>query len=255
MKRTLNVVLSHQPAEAVHRTIKAWAGVSSPRDLLLAYGGDREEFGNINHEPKIFIDDPRLRTRDHQREFQSYTGAFKGAAQWLASQAEPIDHVHFAEFDHLPLVPDLNERQISRLTNEHADVLGFHLMRIDGTSNPHFLYHAMNRRLNGFLASISVRDEINAVFSMFVTGSLWTREAFVAVAELEEPFPMYFELYLPTVAHHLGFRLRSFAEQNQFVRNLGDWTNEIDNARRRGAWTLHPVKSPTNLLCEISSEF
>ena len=59
---------------------------------------------------------------------------------------------------------------------------------------------------------------------------------------IDEPFPIYMELYLPTLAHHLGFRVRDFGEQNRFVQVLKDATDDIEQARKEGAWTLHPVK-------------
>ncbi len=59
---------------------------------------------------------------------------------------------------------------------------------------------------------------------MFGSGSFWTREAFCAVCAVEEPFPIYMELYLPTLAHHLGFRVRDFGEQDRFV---GVFENQI----------------------------
>jgi hypothetical protein len=77
---------------------------------------------------------------------------------------------------------------------------------------------------------------------MFGSGSFWTREAFSAVCAVNEPFPIYMELYLPTLIHHLGFRVRDFGDQNHFVRVLDDETNYIEKARAEGAWTLHPVK-------------
>ena len=188
------------------------------------------------------MDDARLRTRDHQREFQSYTRLFQTAARWLKSSGENFQFVHFVEYDHLPLEADLNEKQIERLSIERADVLGFRLLRIDGTSHPHFLYHAMNPKFAAYWSKLSKRPEAEVILSMFGSGSFWTREAFSTIAGFEEPFPMYMEIYLPTLAHHLGFRLRDFAEQNAFVHNLGDRTDMIEHARRLGAWTLHPVK-------------
>jgi hypothetical protein len=59
---------------------------------------------------------------------------------------------------------------------------------------------------------------------------------------VEDPFPVYMELYLPTLAHHLGFRVRDFGDQNRFVQVLKDATGDIDRARAEGAWTLHPIK-------------
>ena len=80
---------------------------------------------------------------------------------------------------------------------------------------------------------------------MLGTGSVWTREAFLAVAAVPEPFPIYLELWLPTVAHHLGFRVRPFQGEaaTGHVRNLGVFSvRETERARRAGAWTAHPVK-------------
>ena len=82
--------------------------------------------------------------------------------------------------------------------------------------------------------------------SMFGSGSFWTKEAFEAVATLPEEIPMYLELFQPTAAHHLGFRVRSFREQSRFVRNLGDLGTQLDSLRTQGAWSAHPVKTLWN---------
>jgi hypothetical protein len=242
MNRVLNLILSHQPARAVAKMIAWWSHCVPNESILIAHGGARNEFEAIEHEQKLFIGDARLRTRDHQREFQSYTGLFQAAAQFLNMNGGKFQFVHFAEYDHLPLAANLNECQMERLTAESADVLGFHLHRIDGTNNPHFLYHAANDEFLSYWTKISRRGEPEVVLSMFGTGSFWSREAFCAVAHVDEPWPIYMELYLPTLAHHLGFRVRDFAEQNRFVRALRDEISHIERARKEGAWTLHPVK-------------
>lgn len=242
MNSVLNLILSHQPAAAVSRMLAHWRRCVPAESILIAYGGTKSEFDAIQHEQKFFADDPRLRTRDHQREYQSYTRLFQEASEFLKTRGEQFRFVHFAEYDHLPLVPNLNERQIERLTSEGADLLAFHVHRVDDTNNPHFLYHAANERFMDFWARITRRPEPEVVLSMFGSGSFWTREAFLAMCAMEEPFPIYMELYLPTLVHHLGFRVRDFGEQNRFVRVLKDETNHIDQAREEGAWTLHPVK-------------
>src|SRR5207237_8494592 len=123
----------------------------------------------------------------------------------------------------------------------------YHLRRVDGTSHAHFLYYAANAQFARFVRRVSVRNDNNVVLSMFGTGSCWKRQAFDTIAQFEEPFPIYFELYLPTLAHHLGFRLRDYAGQDAFVSNLGDRSAEIQKARESGAWSLHPVKNSTSL--------
>lgn len=220
-----------------------WNKCVDSESILIAYGGPKSEFEKIQHSQKFFVEDPRLRTRDHQRELQSYTRLFQKAASFLDADGERFQFVHFAEYDHLPLVPDLNARQIQLLAAEKADVLGFHLHRVDATNNPHFLYHSARRNLASYWKNISVRSEPDVILSMFGSGSFWTRESFRAVATMDEPFPVYMEIYLPTLAHHLGFRVRDFAAQNRFVGILKDRTRNIEEAREQGAWTLHPVKS------------
>jgi hypothetical protein len=243
MQSALNVVLSHQSPSEVDRLAAYWESLVGDGKVLIAYGGPRESFNKIQFNTKIFIDDPSLRTLDHQREGQSYTAVFKEASRWLKNRADQSDFVTLFEFDHVPLLPDLNVRQVERMRIEQADVVAYHLARVDETSHPHYLYYATNREFAEFFGDLSVRSDRNVVLSMFGTGSCWKREVFDAVAEFNEPFPVYFELYLPTLAHHLGFRLRDYGDQDAFVSNLGDRGAELESARDRGAWTLHPVKN------------
>lgn len=242
MNSVLNLILSHQSASAVSKMLDHWSRCVPRESILIAYGGTRREFENIQHEQKFFVDDVRLRTRDHQRELQSYTRLFQVAAEFLKTDGGQFQFVHFAEYDHLPLVQDLNEQQVERLKAEGADLLAFHVHRVDDTNNPHFLYHAADDKFMSHWAKITRRPDPEVVLSMFGTGSFWTRDAFCTVSAAQEPFPIYMELYLTTLAHHLGFRVRDFAEQNRFVRVLKDETDNVDLARKEGAWTLHPVK-------------
>ena len=241
MERTLNVILTHQPPPCVERMLAWWRDFAPLENVLLACGGSEEDFAGIAHAQKFFADDPRLRTRDHQREMQSYTAIFRGASAWM--RGRDFTHVHFCEYDHVPLARDLNARQVARLIADDADVIGCRVLRVDGTSHPHYLFHAGNAAFHGFWKSISCRDDRRVVLSMFATGSVWTREAFDAVAAVAEPLSMYLEIYLPTLAHHLGFRVRDLPDQNSFVQNLGDTAGGMDAARETGAWSLHPAKS------------
>ena len=146
MDSVLNLILTHQPASAVARMIDFWSRCVPRDSILIAYGGNRSEFDTIAHGQKYFVEDPGLRTRDHQREFQSYTGLFRQALESQAARCGNFQFAYFAEYDHVPLVPDLNTRQVGRMRDENADVLGFHVHRIDDTSSAHFLYHAGDDR-------------------------------------------------------------------------------------------------------------
>lgn len=247
-ERVLNLLLTHQGAAQVAAMLDWWQhriGVA-PGDLLIAYGGPRESFERITHPYKVISDDPRLRTRDHQRERQSYHGVMQAAAAWLeAHPAQGYTHVYFAEFDHIPLVADLTRRQLDALARERADVLALRLLRIDGSSHPHYLSHAADPAFRALWSGFSRRADQGTVLSMLGTGSFWTREAFVATAAAPETVPVYLELFLPTAAHHLGYRVRPYpdAAARACVSDVALAGNDLTTAEALGAWTIHPVKT------------
>ena len=241
MKPVLNVLLTHQPSNAVAAMVDWWARCVPRESIVVAYGGSRKDFDGLTFAPKLFIADPRLRTRDHPRERQSYGGVFREVASWMKERS--CSHVHFAEYDHLPLVGDLNERQVSLMESERADVIGFHLRRVDETNCAHYLCHAADPGFFPFWKKITCRHDARTVLSMIATGSFWTREAFAAVAATAEPHPMYVEIFPPTLAHHLGFRVCDYGPQTRFVQHVGDRIAEVGDARTNGAWGIHPVKS------------
>ena len=245
MSRVLNVVLAHTPPAEIARLAAWWAHVAPEESLLIVHGGPEAEFPAIAVPNKVHVPSGRLRTGDHPRDRQSYTEVFAAASAWL--KGRDFSHVYFAEFDHLPLVPDLGQRLLARLAAEKADVLGHHVRRVDGTGWHHYLYHCADPRFHSHWARISRRADRRTVLAMLGTGSFWTREAFDAVAVEAEPFPIYLELYLPTLAHHLGLRVRPWREDEHLVSNLGDFRSRIAEARRAGAWTIHPVKGNEGL--------
>ena len=241
MKQVLNVLLTHQRNSAVAAMVDWWARCVPRESIVIAHGGSREDFEALTFANKLFINDPRLRTKDHPRERQSYGAVFREVAAWMKDQS--YTHVHFAEYDHLPLVGDLNERQVSLMEAEGADVIGFHLRRVDETNCAHYLAHAADAGFFPFWKMITRRRDPRVVLSMIATGSCWTRAAFDAVAATAEPHPMYVEIFPPTLAHHLGFRVRDYGPQTRFVQHIGDRIAEVEKARTHGAWVIHPVKS------------
>ena len=230
-----------------------WSHYLPVDDLLVVATGREEDFCALRHPHKVFLRDSRLETRDHQRERQSYSGFVAAVARWLhgeggRAEAQPsgaFRYVHLAEYDHVPLSADFNALQVAASEREGAGVLGYAVARVDGTSNPHYLYHAAEPEFHRFWERISERADKDVVLSMLGTGSLWTRAAFEAVAAVPEPFPIYLELYLPTLAHHLGYRVRAFRSPLACgsIHIKGDLCDEIPAAKSAGAWSIHPVKS------------
>ena len=242
MSRVLNVILSHQPKVELERVMEWWSSCAPVENLLLAYGGTEEEFEKLADVSRVFVADPRLRV-NKARGKQNYAGVWRAAAQWLAERRdESFSHVYFAEFDHLPVISDLAVKLEERLEQEQADVLGHGLHRIDGTSNVHYLYHLSDPAFMNFWRRISVRSDKQTVLRMLGTGSFWTRQAFMDVAAQKEEISVYLEVYLPTLAHHLGFRVRDFLDQNKCVSPMPMPGLSVDSARRMGCWTMHPIK-------------
>jgi hypothetical protein len=241
MSERLTILLTHQAEPLVEAMVAWWREHAPGPDILVAYGGPRDRFDALAVPYKVFVDDSRLRTRDHQRERQSFSGVFAAVNEWLRDRPQ-YRLIHLSEFDCIPLCNDLFARLESRLIAEKADVLGCRLERLDGTNHPHFLYHAGDDRFTGSLESISCRGDRGVVLAMLGCVSFWKRNAFAAVAAAEETAPLYLEIALPTLAHHLGFRVRGLSDQSAFVQPVGDLTPQLEALRSAGAWMAHPVK-------------
>jgi len=239
-RSVVNILLTHQAPDALPPLLKWWESVCEPEDLMLAYGGTRENFELIDHEQKVYIDDPKLRTKDHQREKQSYRQIFQKSLQKVVT--DNYQYVYLCEYDQVPLVADLNARQVARAEQEGADILGHDLQRIDGTNHPHYLYHSSDPRFLDYFATHSVRPNPEVILSMFGTGNFWKQSAFVAMAEAKEPPPIYMELLLPSYAHHRGFRVSSWNEQDKYVSAFPLKDISFDKAVSEGSWTMHPIK-------------
>jgi hypothetical protein len=240
MNDTVTILVTHQSPDQVHRMLEWWKRHVSGTQVLVAYGGSHECFQRISAPQKIFVADPRIRTKDHVRERQSYTGVFRAASDALKESS--FRYLWLVEFDHIPIAPRALDELKKQMAEASADILCYCLKRIDKTISPHFLGHAIDPEFFELWRSISVRREKEVVLSMFVSGSLWKRSAFEAVAAREEAFPVYVEIYLPTIAHHLGFRLVDLGTQNQFIKSAPTRSLTFEFAKARGALTVHPLK-------------
>lgn len=235
------MLLTHEAPEAVSRMCSHWRDHDPDQQLIVAYGGSVRDFERLEAGHSVFIHDPELRTRDHPRERQSYLGVFSAVAPMVERLG--VSHVHLAEYDEIPLVRGLNSLLLESLKREDADVAGHRLNRVDDTGHPHFTYHLHDPAFMNYWRSMSRRDDPEVVLSMLGCGSFWKSEAFVAVSKLKPPVRIYLELMLPTAAHHLGFRVRPFPDQDRFMApEIPKSREDFEPFRREGAWRIHPVK-------------
>lgn len=242
MSRIGTILLTHQAPDAVQRMVDYWRALDGDQEFLVAYGGEKALSASIQGFDTVYITDPQLRTRDHPRERQSYLGVFQACIPWI--ETKEISHIHFAEFDEIPLVKNLNLSLLRSMRQEQCDVLAHRLRRIDGTNHPHYLHHVSDESFMEFWKSISCRTDQEVVLSMLGCGSFWKKEVFIAVANLNPPLRIYLELFLPTAAHHLGYRLRGFnADDSYMAPEQIKQANELEKYRALGAERVHPVKN------------
>jgi len=240
MPKIATILLTHQGTDEVNRMLAYWRNLDADQEFIIAHGGDSPITPSGN-ECWIRITDPELRTRDHPRERQSYLGVFKAVSAAIAERGST--HVHLAEYDEIPMVPDLNRRLLELMDAEKCDVLGHRLLRVDDTTHPHFLDHQKDPTFLEYWKGISVREKPGVVLSMLGCGSFWKWEVFDALCRLEPTTRIYLELFLPTAAHHLGYRVRPLAGQDAFMAPEKPKSREdLAKMKERGAWRVHPVK-------------
>ncbi len=240
---TVTVFLTHQGPAQVSRMLEYWGRRQPGLRPLVAVGGSREDFEAIRGSgaPAVFVDDPRLRTTDHPRERQSYLGVFKCVAETLG--ADRYDFVHLVEYDEVPVVDDVQQGLARHMADEDADLLACGLRRVDGTNHPHYLSHSHDPAFTGYWRDISCRGEPGVVLTALGCGTFWRRAAFEGVASLEETVPCYLELFLPTAAHHLGYRARALKGQYRFMRPDNNYSaGDLARLAEAGALCAHPVK-------------
>jgi len=227
----LVVILDHRDETQIQVLLNYWCPKFCPSvKLLLAYGGSASQFDSLSWPNKVFVNDPRLRTHDHQRDRQSYRGMMQAVSTWIKDRN--FTHILFMESDHIPLAPDILTRYLTRMTAEDADILGYWLSRLDRTTHPHWL------------STVASSMPADTILSMLGTGHFWKREAWVAASAIEEFSELYLELDLPTSAHYLGFRICGFQNNlNRWVRALPFSESDLDLAVQADPWSVHPIKT------------
>lgn len=216
-----------------------WQKLEPDARIIVAYGGTEAVFQQITWPHRTYISDHRLRTRDHQRERQSYHGIMAAIATGLREGQE--DRILMVECDVVPLRTGLTRYLKNREMEERADVLGVKLQRIDGTSHPHYLAHSTHAGFKEWMAQ-SRRSETGVVLMMLGCLSWWTRQAFLATAATPIVMPVYLELALATIPHQLGFRVRDLPEFHPDLYVVGEFEEEIEARSKVGRWLVHPCK-------------
>lgn len=233
-------ILTHQPADKVAKMLQYWESLVTGKVIIL-YGGKEEEYAKIEYELKGFVSDSRLVTRDHPRERQSYEEVFRVAAELVKNI--PSKYLYFTEFDQIPLRSDFQNQLAISMNKSGADLLCNGLNRVDGTNHPHYLNHLYDGALSGEISALSVRENKEIILSCWGFGQCWNREAFLRVAAVRSCSRVYLELWIPSIAHHLGFSVQSLNIDPDWNTPQGDLRQEDVSSLDEPLLIAHPIKT------------
>lgn len=222
----ITLLLTHLDAAGVAASLAQFPDDAAR--VVVCHGGRRADFEQVEHEHKLFVDDPSLRGPIEQ---QSYAAVLKAAS----AQTGDADLIYLVEYDHIVLRPDY-ERALRRLAeHSRADFLGKNCSRRDDTNWPHSLRARRDPRMRRY----------GELWGCLGTGMLFTRDALRAVADAPE-VPGYLELAIPTLLRAEGLRLDDVDRFSDLYAHVNAPPEKdlaaLRAARSQGHFFFHPFK-------------
>ena len=244
-RRIHQIVLGHQPPDHIGRTLAYMRKLAPELPISLVYGGTREDFEKVEWPGKVFCDDPHLRGSPLD---YNHRGLFDTMARFAGDFADD-DWILFTESDCIPLRRNYHETIVALAEESGADFAACRMANMTGTNGD--LYQREISKGNGkWLEAIvarSCREETKRVYHCL--GCLMLFRARFLRQWLEAPQPdvsVYFEIYVPTLAYHLGhelFDLNRAAGLFDFCRYQPEIREEdVETITKGGALFIHPVK-------------
>lgn len=246
---TLTAILTHVRAGEVHESLGLLRKVAPAARYVVCYGGPIGEFEQIESDHKLFINDATL--RGPERHLQSLTAIFQAVWSAYFEADGSVDSLYMIEYDHLILDPRFETRLRELAARTRADLLGKNCVDCTATNEAQYVRFRSDARLIAHLRSVSVRDDPTRLFRCLGDGMWISRDALGAYVVAGEHPPCYCEVYVPTLLHHLGFRVVDVDAHSDLyldVRWLPRFDTEQAMARfADGAAFIHPVKDPVAL--------
>jgi hypothetical protein len=241
---TLTVVLTHLDGEQVDERMRLLQAVAGDARFVVCHGGARSAFDRIEWGEKVFVDDPTL--RGPAQHLQSLTQIFRTVwHRYFARDAE-LDSLYLIEYDHLILDGTFEHRLRELALDTGADLLGKRCVDLTATNVAHYVRFRRDQQLLRHLAGLSVREDRARMFGCLGDGMWLARRALEAYVEVGEHPPCYCEVYVPTLLHHLGFRVvdvDAYSDLYSNVRWLPERSApEVLELARAGAVFVHPAK-------------
>jgi hypothetical protein len=239
----LTAVLTHLDDELVCAQLDYLHTLAPESRFVICFGGPRVEFDRLTVEDALFIDEPSLRGGPFER---SNTGLLTTVYERRIRDDPQVEFVYFIEFDHLILRPDYEQELVALADRTGAGLLGKFASPRNDTNWPHFLRYRDDERVNGFLASISRRDDVGLRLGCLGSGMLLRREALAAFCSVGDYPEVYVEMFVPTVVHHLGFDVVDVDRHSDLYAAVS-WrpeygVEEAVAAKHTGRAFVHPFK-------------
>ena len=243
---TLTAILTHVRAAEVHDSLQLLDAVAPDARPVICYGGPVGEFEQIEFDHKLFIDDPTL--RGPERHLQSLTKTFQAVwGAYFATDAS-VDSLYMIEYDHLVLDSSFEARLRDLATETQADLMGKNCVECTATNEAQYVRFRSDARLLAHLRGLSIRDDPARLFRCLGNGMWISRRALGAYADVDDHPDCYCEVYVPTLLHHLGFRVVDVDAHSDLYRDVR-WLPQFDADQVMARFTdgtvfIHPVKDP-----------
>jgi hypothetical protein len=240
----VTAVIAHLRAEEVHERLGLLRAVSPRARFVVCYAGTPDEFERIELEDKVFVDDPTL--RGPEQHLQSLTSTFEALWGECFESDGDLDSLYVIEYDHLVLDPSFEDRLRELACSTGAHLLGKNGVERTATNDEHYIRFRSDVRLLAHLRLLSVREDPRRMFGCLGDGIWISRPALQAYVEVREHPLCYCETYVPTLVHHLGYRVVDVDAHGSLYRHVR-WVPPYDAeqavaAFRDGTVFMHPVK-------------
>jgi hypothetical protein len=241
----LHAVLTHRAPEDVVAHLAALRRALPGGAFAVCYGGTREAYERIEGERKVFLAEPTLRQRIGK---QTYVSVLRDVWTALVAPDPDVAYVHLVEFDHVYAHAGYEDELLRTLDATGADWLGRHCVDRTHTNWWHAMRVLDDDELIAFLGRLAGNPEPSQVriFGGIANAATVSRRALERFVAVEDHLHRYVELYVPTVMHHLGLRVRDAYRVSRIfdhVRNAPAYeAAEIARFSPGGAFALHPVK-------------
>ncbi len=240
----LTALVTHLGPEATQATLRHLERVAPGARVVVCHGGTRNDFDRIDTRAKVFVEDSDLRAAPIT--IQSYNQLLRLVWQESVRDDPAIEAVCVLEYDQVVLCPDYETRILDLLVTSGADFLGKNCVDRTQSNWVHYLRYRDDPGLLAFLRAVSVRNDKERMFGCLGTGLVLRRAVLEALATMEHFRPAYIELYLPTLVHHLGFKVDDAARLGDCYDHLR-WAPpyEVEDVlalKTNGACFVHPLK-------------